>query len=148
MEKIKWVLITIGAFLSASFGALLVPIFLLVALNVIDYITGLMAAHKRKQVISSYKSISGIAKKICMWLLVVVGAFIDMLLDYLAAGMGWTLPFGYAVGALVCVWLVANEVISIIENMADIGVAVPPFILPVIKWIKGKAENTGKLDEE
>ena len=70
----------IFAFLSSLLGVLAVPVVLMVACNLIDYGTGLMASPKRSQDINSYKSIRGIMKKICMWLLVVVGAIIDYLI--------------------------------------------------------------------
>lgn len=46
------------------------PVLLMVACNVLDYATGLMASTYRSQDINSYKSIKGIMKKVCMWLLV------------------------------------------------------------------------------
>ena len=45
----------------------------MVSCNVIDYITGLMASDRRGKEITSYKGLRGIRKKVCMWLLVVVG---------------------------------------------------------------------------
>lgn len=82
MEKIK---ITITAAVSALMswlGILAVPVFLLVGCNVLDYITGLLAAKYRTEEISSYKGIRGITKKVCMWLLVLIGAWIDILIQY------------------------------------------------------------------
>lgn len=85
------------------------------AVNIIDYGTGLAAAKYREQKISSYKGFRGIAKKVCMWLLVVVGAITDSLITYAAQQAGITLNFGYAVASLVAVWLICNEIISILE---------------------------------
>ena len=70
------------ALISSMLGILTVPVLLMVACNVLDYATGLMASTYRSQDINSYKSIRGIMKKVCMWLLVVVGAVIDQLLLY------------------------------------------------------------------
>ena len=74
---IKAIFTAVFAFLSALLGVLAVPVILLVACNLIDYATGLMASKYRAQDINSYKSIRGIFKKVSMWLLVVVGAIID-----------------------------------------------------------------------
>ncbi len=76
MDKLEKVGFT--ALLSALFawlGVVAVPFLLLVLLQFkfIDYGTGLAAAKYRSEKISSYKSFRGIVKKVCMWLLVVVG---------------------------------------------------------------------------
>ena len=69
MEKatyIKAFFIAIFSFISSLLGVLAVPVILMVLCNVIDYVTGLLACSYRKQNISSYKSIKGIIKKICI----------------------------------------------------------------------------------
>lgn len=68
--------------LSAWLGVLAVPVYMLVLCNLIDYLTGMAAAWKRGETISSYTGIQGIAKKISMWLLIGVGSIIDWLLLY------------------------------------------------------------------
>lgn len=68
--------------LSAWLGVLAVPVYMLVLCNLIDYLTGIAAAWKRGETISSYTGIQGIAKKISMWLLIGVGSIIDWLLLY------------------------------------------------------------------
>ena len=42
---------------------------------------------------------------------------------------------------LAAVWLIANEVISILENIRDIGTPLPPFLMTIAGNIKGKAED-------
>ncbi len=34
--------------------------------------------------------------------------------------------------------------ISILENIADIGVALPPFLMTLAKWVKTGSRKTGK----
>ena len=82
-----------------------------------------------------------------MWLLVVVGAFIDALIQYAVecAGIGLAVPF--VVATVVAVWLVVNEIISILENMIDIGVKMPPFLLPILKYIKKQVEDKTAIDD-
>ena len=84
MDKIKVIFIGILTALSAWLGILAVPVLVLVALNITDYITGLFAAKYRGQKISSYIGFRGIAKKICMWLLIGLGATVDWLLTFAA----------------------------------------------------------------
>ena len=144
MERITKIKLGIIAVFSAIFDAMCVlawPILALVGCNIIDYITGLIASPYRKQDINSYKSIRGIAKKICMWLLVVVGWIMDMLIQHTLAQTGIEVNIPCIVATLVAVWLATNEMISILENMVDIGVKVPPFLLPLIKHIRSSADH-------
>lgn len=138
-----------GSLLSSILGVLYIPVLLMVSCNIIDYITGLMAAPGRAEGgISSYRSMRGIIKKVTMWLLVVVGAIIDQLLQYASATLGFTLPFTFLVACIVAIWIICNELISILENMIDIGVAVPAFLLPLVKNIKSQAENLPGYEEK
>lgn len=141
MDKFKVTVTAVISALMSWMGILAVPVFLLVGCNLIDYFTGLCAAKYRSEGISSYKGIRGIIKKVCMWLLIVVGAVVDALLNYVAEyiGLGITIPF--IVATVVAVWLVVNEIISILENMLDIGVSMPPFLMPVVKHIKKQMEE-------
>lgn len=151
MDKIKGTVIAVVSALMSWLGILAIPVFLLVGCNLVDYFTGLCAAKYRTEPISSYKGIRGIIKKVCMWLLVLIGAWIDILINYAihTAGIALTIPF--VVATVVAVWLVVNEIISILENIQDIGLNIPPFLLPLMKNIKKKTEDTVKivdLDEE
>ena len=141
MDKLKATFIAVFTALSAWLGVLAVPVLLLVAVNIIDYGTGLAAAKYRNQKISSYRGFRGIAKKVCMWLLVGIGAVIDCLITYAADSAGITLHFGYAVASLAAVWLICNEIISILENISDIGVTLPPFLVRIAGSLKSQVES-------
>lgn len=148
MDKIKVTVISVVSALMSWLGILAVPVLLLVGCNLIDYWTGVRAAKYRNEPISSYKGIRGIEKKVGMWLLVLVGAWIDILINYAVetAGIGLTIPF--IVATVVAVWLVVNEIISILENLKDIGTNIPPFLLPLMKNIKTKVEEKTEIMEE
>lgn len=148
MDKIKIWLITALSAVMSWLGILAVPVFLMVGCNILDYVTGIWAAGYRTENVNSYKGIKGIIKKVCMWLLVLVGAWIDILVNYTieCAGVGIELPF--VVATIVAVWLVVNEIISILENMLDIGVRMPPFLLPVVKYIKKQVEDKAEITEK
>ena len=149
MDRIKIAITMITSVLSSFLGVLYIPVLLMVSCNVIDYITGLAAAKYRKDGgISSYKSIRGIVKKVTMWMLVAVGVIIDSLISYSANTIGLNIPFKFLVACVVTIWIVCNELISILENMIDIGVNIPPFLIPIVKRIKSNAEDKIKIDEE
>lgn len=147
MEKIKAVFVTIFGALSSLFGVLAIPIVLLVLCNIIDYITGLAAVRYRKQQISSYTSIKGITKKVCMWLLIVVGSIIDQLAMYACSEIGFNMPFTFAIACIVAIWLICNEIISILENINDIGVPMPAFMNKVVRSIKSQLEEKTETED-
>ena len=128
---VKAIITGILAFLSSLLGILAIPCGLMVSSNLVDYGTGLIASKFRNQDINSYRSIRGIFKKIAMWLLVVVGAIVDEM--------------------IVAIWITCNEVISILENIQDIGVPIPGFLKPLVKNIRSQVEHQTDIlenDEE
>lgn len=145
---IKAIVTAITGFLSSLLGILYIPVLLMVTCNVIDYVTGLAAAKYRNQQVDSYRGLRGITKKVSMWLLVIVGAIIDQLLKYAAVTIGFTLPITFLVACVVVIWLICNEIISILENIKDIGVPIPPFLLPLLKNLKSQTENIAEKEEE
>lgn len=137
----KAVCIAIFGLLSSWLGVLAIPVYVLVACNVMDYITGLAAAHRRGQKVSSYVGVLGIAKKVCMWLLIGVGAVVDWLLMYCGSQLGFTIHLPMLAASLVAVWLIVNEIISILENIGDIGVPLPGFLTKIVQGLKSKIEG-------
>ena len=136
------------AMISSLLGVLYVPVLLMVACNVIDYVTGLMAVGSREEKLSSYKGMRGITKKVCMWLLVVVGAIVDMLVKHACTVAGIDIHLDFLVACVVCIWIICNELLSILENISDIGVPLPPFLMPIIEMIKKQTEEKAKVDYE
>jgi toxin secretion/phage lysis holin len=147
MNKIKAFFTAIFSTIAGWLGILAIPMFVLVICNVTDYITGLVASKYRGQVIDSYKGFRGIAKKICMWLLVGIGAIIDWLLLYAGDAVGITLPFTFLIACIVAIWLICNEIISILENIVDIGVELPPFLAPIVRNIKRQVEDKAAIKD-
>lgn len=148
MKKIEILFTALMSAFFSSFGLLAIPILLLVGSNVIDYITGLMASSNRKEKVSSYKGIKGIFKKVAMYFLVIIGFFIDVLINYTITNLGMSFEMPAVVSCIVAVWLVCNEIISILENLIDMEVDLPPFVLPLVKMIKGQTEDKISIKEE
>jgi toxin secretion/phage lysis holin len=146
MDRIKAIVVVIWSIIISALGILAIPVLLLVSCNLIDYITGLMASRYRNQKMDSYKGIRGITKKICMWLLVGVGVIVDQLLSYSADVAGISLPFTFLVACIVAIWLICNEIISILENINDIGVTLPPFLQPIVSNLKSQVEQKASFD--
>ncbi|HIW14920.1 MAG TPA: phage holin family protein [Firmicutes bacterium] len=141
LKAVKAVCITVFGLLSSWLGVLAVPVYVLVGCNVMDYATGLAAAHRRGQKVSSYIGVLGIAKKVCMWLLIAVGAVVDWLLLYAGDQLGVDIHLPMLVASLTAVWLIVNEVISILENIGDTGVPLPGFLTKIVEGLKSKIES-------
>ncbi len=149
MNYAKMFVTAAASLLSSILGILYVPVLLMVACNVIDYITGLLAAGSRQDGgISSYRSMRGIIKKVTMWLLVVVGAIVDQMILYACEVMGYQIHLTFLVACVVAVWIVCNELISILENMVDIGIDLPKFLIPLVSNLKNSIDNMGDTNNQ
>lgn len=145
MDKIKLALSSVFSFIVGIFGALAIPILLMVSCNFVDYVTGIMAAPRRGQKITSKIGLQGIKKKIGLWLLVIVGAMLDALIGYATESVGLTIPVKLVIGCFVCIWIICNEMLSILENLRDIGVPLPAFLTKLIKYVKSQTEKTADV---
>ncbi len=148
IDTIKAFFVGILAAVSGWLGVLAVPFYLLVLTNIIDYGTGIMAAVHRGEKINSTIGIWGIAKKVCMWLLVVVGAVADFMIKQLALTINIDLGIQSLVALVVVFWLMANELISILENINDIGVNYPEPLKKILELVKDKTEGTVSVGKE
>jgi len=134
------------AMIAYYFGIIIVPLIVLCVVMVIDYITGMISAWKNTE-LSSKKGLLGIVKKVCYVALVCVGMGVDWLIYSGMKQIGVDVNYTIFFGVLVTVWLVINELISILENLRNIGVPLPDFLLKVIKRLKVSTENTVESEE-
>lgn len=87
---------------------------MLIVLLVIDWLTGVIAAYMTNT-LSSERGLRGILRKLMVPVAVVVANFVDQ-------AMGTDGP---VLASIVAIVLIANEGLSIIENLADCGVPIP-----------------------
>ncbi len=135
--------------LFAYFGKLGLPLVLLFAVIVCDYLSGLGAAWSTRT-LSSRIGILGIVKKVCYLLMVAVGVIIDLILQN---GLSDVLPslFGadsHPVALLVIVWLIVNECLSILENLSEIGIPLPGFLARIVTKLKHGLEEAADRAKE
>lgn len=127
--------------LTAYFQILLVPFALLLVVMVCDYASGMIVAWITKS-LSSRIGIVGIIKKLCYLLTVTVGMVVDWVIQSALLHVGVEMQNGvFIFGVLVTVWLIINELLSILENLTKIGVPLPPFLSPLIKRLKSTVEK-------
>ena len=100
----------------------------LIIIVIIDYLTGVGSAYYNKKV-SSKKGLKGIIKKFCYFLIVALAVVIDNLMGQ--SGV---------IRTLVIYFFVANDGISIIENMAEMDVKLPQKLIESLEDMKHKSE--------
>ncbi len=76
-----------------------------------------------------------------MWLLVVIGYILDYCIIHAGEAIGIVIGFKCLVAVAVIFWLIFNELISILENIHDIGVTLPPFLMKLAQYLKEKTEE-------
>lgn len=137
----------IKAVLAAALGALasygtqlIIPAIILVAVMVLDYITGMAKAWQAGD-LSSRVGIGGILKKVGYLVIVAVACVLDWLVRYGADQMGLDWKLDFLIASIVVIWLVINELISILENVAALGAPVPGFLQSLIKRLKVSVED-------
>ena len=84
-------------------------------------------------------------------MLVVVGAIVDEMIKYSTAQIGIDIKVQFLIASIVAIWITCNEVISILENIQDIGVPIPGFLKPLVKNIRSQVEHQTDIlenDEE
>lgn len=141
---------TIKAALAAALGALcaygvqlLVPVLVLVVVMLLDYATGMTKAWNAGE-LSSRVGLRGILKKVGYLVIVAVAAVVDWLLRYGADTLGWDWPVEFLFASIVIIWLVINELLSILENVSAIGAPVPGFLQALLKKLKVHTEDTAE----
>ena len=138
---------TLEVFIAAAAAAvcayaktIIIPLAILVLVMMIDYISGVAAAWVRHE-LSSRVGIVGIVKKLSYLALVVVGCSIDYMVSMLGTQLGGTEISIRAIGLVVVCWLIINEMISILENVAKQGGPVPPFLASLLRHLRETAEK-------
>ena len=115
---------TICGFLFGDRDGLMIA---LVALIVLDYISGVTAAAVEHR-LSSEVGARGIAKKVFMLLIVAIANIVDINV----------IGEGHALKTVTVVFYICNECISLIENAGRLGVPVPKKVLDVLEQLKDK----------
>ena len=108
---------------------------ILCILMIIDIITGLAKAVKNKN-LWSRKSLLGFARKILVFLIITVANLLDLLMNMNGTVVLATVTF-----------YILNEVLSITENSAQIGIPLPEKLMEVIEVMNKKSETQKKVEK-
>lgn len=120
-------------------------IVLLVVL-ILDYVTGIVNGLINKG-FSFDKAWKGIIKKVMYGPVLVLGFTADYMIFYLANAGGLDLGFMGMFSIAVSVYLIGTEGFSIIQNLIQIGVPAPEFLLKAFGLMRDNAGKLVKLSE-
>lgn len=115
-----------GALASYLFGGWSALLGVLLAFVIFDYITGVIAAGIEGK-LSSNVGLKGIAKKVAIFVIVAVANLVDRALGNAHIFRDATIFF-----------YLANELLSIIENVGRSGVPIPEVIKKAVAVLQGK----------
>lgn len=139
---VKATLAALLAAVGAYFQEILGPVIVVAIVMLCDYASGVAAAWVNGE-LSSRTGIIGIVKKVAYALIIVVGIVVDWVVQVAADKIGIDAGSFYYFALLVIVWLIINECISILENVARIGAPIPPFLQKLTKKLKNTTESKG-----
>lgn len=141
-NKILAVAATVVTFVGNVLGGWDVSLKVLLAMMAVDYITGWMVAAFWKKsnksttgALDSRAGFRGLCRKVAVFGLVLVAHGLDM-----ALGISY-------VRAAVCWFFIANEGLSLLENLGLMGVPYPKFLKNALEVLEDKAsEGEGHHD--
>ena len=130
----------LGTFV-AYLSNLAVPTVVLIVVMLVDYGTGMLNAWLKNE-LNSRIGILGILKKISYFALIVVGMAVDYILNSAFVKINADISTGDCIGIIVVVWLIINEIISILENLSAIGIPLPKFLQKIVGHLKDNIDDT------
>ena len=144
MKRVAEALAAVGGAIATFFCGLPPVMWVLIAVMTIDFLTGvicgIMGKSKKTEngYLESKEAFLGLMKKGLILLVVLLAALLDK-----AVSMGAGVAFDAVAGA-TCLWFIASEGFSILENVACMGIPVPKILLKVLEVMREK----GNVPEE
>lgn len=126
---IKLITGSVATFFVYLLGGLDIALQSLLIVIVLDYITGIAKSYVSKK-LNSNKGFKGIVKKLGMLGMVAL----SVVIDHIAGDSG-------LIRTMVIYYLVANEGLSIIENLAEMDIIVPDILKEKLEQIKNKGSE-------
>lgn len=126
MQKVGAVICTFLGFIAYWLGGLDTILICLIAMIVLDYITGVLQAVTNKSV-NSEIGFKGIAKKVFILCIIAVTFIIEK------ATNG-----AFQIREVVIMFFIANEAISLLENAGKMGLPIPQKLADILEQLKSK----------
>lgn len=147
-KKLSEILAAIGGAIASFFTGMPPLVWILVAVMSLDFVTGLICAAMGKSkktengYVSSHVAFEGLMKKMLIIFVVLLAAALDF-----AVSKGAGIQFEAVLGA-TCLWFIASEGFSILENVASMGVPVPRILLKLLEIMKDKGNGPEEKEPE
>ncbi len=129
----NFVLAVLGTGFTYALGGWDKCFIILVSLMAVDYVTGVIAAVIAGKV-DSEVGFKGILRKAAILLVIIVATQLDRLLN----------EGTWVFRTLVCYFYIANEGISILENVGKCGIPLPQKLVNALVQLKNKGEGEEK----
>lgn len=146
MNFLQGIVATVSAAIVAYLNILLVPLIVLIVVMVIDYLSGMAQAYV-SHTLNSRIGVVGILKKVGYLATVAVAIIADYIISEALMLLGTDIKLSYYIGLVVTIWFIINELISILENLAEIGTPIPKFLTKIIKRLKVTVEKKTDTEE-
>lgn len=141
METVyKGIAAAMGAVISV-FAGVPAMMWVLIGVMTLDYITGLMTGamgvsdKTEGGRLSSRAAYEGLLRKVMVLVVVLLAVFLD-----LAVQVGAGVSFSAVTGA-TCLWFVASEGVSVLENAALMGLPIPQVLIRALEIMKNADED-------
>ena len=132
LATVNSIFAVIGTVIAKALGGWDLALQVLVALVVLDYLTGVSIAVVEKK-LSSEVGYRGLFKKVMIFALVYVAVLADQ-----ATGSD-------IIRTLTIMFYIANEGISVLENAGKLGVPYPAQLKNILVQLKTKNDGTGEV---
>ena len=133
MEKyFNGIVAIIATFFTYLFGSWDLALQVLIVFMVLDYVTGVLYAFISNQ-LNSEVGFKGLVKKLMILVVLIIGVMLDRIL-----GTG-----NWVFRTLVCYFYIANEGISLLENVANIGIPIPNKIRNALEQLNKDDDKDG-----
>ena len=126
-NKVNSTIAVIITGLNSTFGTECILFAGYLALNILDYLTGIAKA-KVTGTESSANGLKGIIKKVGYWFLILVSFIITYLLIEMGNKININIEFINLFAWFTLACLIINEARSILENLVELGIKVPVFL--------------------
>lgn len=133
MKKMKIfdsIVAIMATFFTWIFGTWDIAIAILIIFMVLDYLTGVIVAYQNRT-LNSEVGFKGLIKKCMILVILIVAVMLDRLLN----------TGTWVFRTLVCYFYIANEGISLLENVSNLGVKIPEKLKDALEQLNNKEES-------
>lgn len=131
MEKyFNAIVAVLATFFTYIFGSWDLALQVLIVFMILDYVTGVLYAFISNQ-LNSEVGFKGLVKKLMILVVLIIGVMLDRILE----------TGNWVFRTLVCYFYIANEGISLLENVGNIGIPIPNKIRNALEQLNKDEES-------